>query len=321
MVSIIVPAYNVAGYIGQTIESILNQDYNDFELIIIDDGSTDGTIDVVNRYVQLDYRIRLVQQPNGGAARARNKGIALTKGEFIIFVDGDDVISNDFISSNIGYFSENPNLDWVAMSIKRVDKDCNPINIERIYKDLVYDTTKVINRDLFVPMFAKNKLSGVCCGAIYRKKSIEMISFPDGDFYEDGFFFTDLLTYTTIGMLSSQGVYYYIHRENSSQLKKLDKAHLISDLRCSQKRLRQYRIAYPEYEDIYQNWENNLYYYYKNECAKGTEGSKEIFDQYKSKLNRGVPFKVRHEIKFLIYRLMGYNRLKSIVSALQLRFR
>lgn len=314
MVSIIVPAYNVEEYIGQTIESVLNQDYTDFELIIIDDGSTDNTADVVNQYSKLDNRIRYVQQPNGGAARARNKGLSLTKGEFIIFVDGDDVISKDFISSNIGYFSENPNLDWVAMSIKRVDKDCNPINVEGIYKDLIFDTTKIIDRKEFVPMFAEKKLSGVCCGAIYRKKSIEMISFPDGDFYEDGFFFTDLLTYTKTGMLSNQGIYYYIHRENSSQLKKLDRAHLTSDLRCSQKRLKQYRLAYPEYEDIYQNWENSLYYYYKNEYAKDTEGGKEIFHQYKSKLRRRVPVRLKHEIKFVVYRLIGYKRIKSILQ-------
>lgn len=317
MVSIIVPAYNVADYIGQTIKSILNQNYTDFELIIIDDGSTDSTADVVMQYSKADDRIRFVQQPNGGAARARNKGLSLTKGEFIVFIDGDDIISEDFISSNIGFFSENPSLDWVAVSIKRVDKDCNPINIGGIYKDLIFDSTKIIDRKEFVPMFAEKKLSGVCCGAIYRKKSIEMISFPDGDFYEDGFFFTDLLTYTNTGMLSNQGVYYYIHRENSSQLKKLDRAHLTSDLRCSQKRLRQYRLTYPEYEYIYQNWENNLYYYYKNEYVKGTEGGKEIFHQFKSNLNRRVPYKIKHEVKYAIYKLIGYNRLKSIVMVMK----
>lgn len=313
MVSVIIPAYNVASYIGRTIQSILRQTYADLEVIVVNDGSTDGTGELLAKFAQKDNRIRVFRQQNGGAARARNLGLSKAKGDFIVFVDGDDIISEDFISSNIHYFSEIPDLDWVALSIKRVDPDCNPVHIEGIYNDLNFDSTKIICRESFVPMFAERKLSGVCCGAIYRRSSISMISFPDGEFYEDGFFFTDLLTYTSKGLQSSTGSYYYIHRDNSSQLQKLDRAHLISDYKCSQKRLNQYRKAFPEYEDIYQIWENRLYYYYKNEFVKKTEGAESIFNLFKLTLKRKVPFEFRHELKFLLYRIIGYNNIKQIL--------
>lgn len=93
LISIIVPAYNTEKYIEKCIESVLSQTYKNFELIIIDDGSRDRTIDIVKMYIKKDYkRIKLISKVNGGAATARNFGLKECKGEYIFFLDSDDWI-------------------------------------------------------------------------------------------------------------------------------------------------------------------------------------------------------------------------------------
>lgn len=99
MVSIIVTAYNVEKYLPQCIESILAQTYRDFELIIVDDGSTDGSSELCDFYGKQDMRVKVIHKPNGGLVSARKAGIAEACGEYIGFVDGDDWIESDMYES------------------------------------------------------------------------------------------------------------------------------------------------------------------------------------------------------------------------------
>jgi teichuronic acid biosynthesis glycosyltransferase TuaG len=87
-VSIIIPAYNASEYIQETISSVLNQSFQDFEVIVIDDGSTDGTVEIVEKFHD---RIQLIRRSNGGAAKARNAGIEAARGEWLAFIDSDDI--------------------------------------------------------------------------------------------------------------------------------------------------------------------------------------------------------------------------------------
>lgn len=98
LVSIIIPAFNVEHYIQEAVESALNQDYNNIEIIIVNDGSTDNTSKICMRLSSKDNRIRLVNKKNGGAASARNLGIRESNGDFIMFLDGDDFYSPHAVS-------------------------------------------------------------------------------------------------------------------------------------------------------------------------------------------------------------------------------
>lgn len=98
LVSIIIPMYNSENYIGATIESILNQNYHNIEVLVVDDGSTDSSKRIVNSYVGKDERIRYIYQHNEGAPAARNRGLDLSKGEYIIFFDADDTMLPGAIS-------------------------------------------------------------------------------------------------------------------------------------------------------------------------------------------------------------------------------
>lgn len=100
-VSIITPCYNAEKYIQQTISAIQHQTFSDWEMIIVDDGSTDDSADIIQQIAQQDSRIKLVQQPNGGTASARNQGLSLAKGDYIQFLDADDTIAPDKLKRQI----------------------------------------------------------------------------------------------------------------------------------------------------------------------------------------------------------------------------
>ena len=101
MVSIIVPIYNIEGYIRECIDSILAQTYSDFELILVDDGSPDNCGRICDEYAEKDVRIKVIHKENGGLTSARNAGLSVAKGDWIMHVDGDDWIEPDMIESLI----------------------------------------------------------------------------------------------------------------------------------------------------------------------------------------------------------------------------
>lgn len=126
MVSVITPCYNGAEYISGTIESVLAQTYPDWEMIIVDDGSTDETASVVGRYSAEDTRIHFIQQANKGSAAARNEGIRSCRGQYIALLDADDIWTPFFLQSQIDYMKEK-NAVCVYCSYGMIDSHSNDI--------------------------------------------------------------------------------------------------------------------------------------------------------------------------------------------------
>ena len=112
LVSVVVAIYNVRQYLPQCIQSIINQDYSNIEIILVDDGSTDGSELIVDCYAKQEIRINVIHQQNGGPSICRNSGINAASGEFITFVDGDDWLAEDFVSYMMHVQSET-NTDMV----------------------------------------------------------------------------------------------------------------------------------------------------------------------------------------------------------------
>ena len=309
-VFIIVPAYNLANYIEKCILSVLGQSYSNFELVIIDDGSTDKTWEVIQKFITKDDRIIGISQKNGGAARARNAGLDYITGDYVMFLDGDDLLTPSVIEDNIKYLENDISLDWVAFSIRRADEKGNVYNLNKnIYADFLIKDFEVVSKEQFVPYYYERKLSGVCCGAIYRTKSIKNIRFPEGEFYEDGFFFIDLLCNTKRALKSPLGAYIYVDRENSSQLKPLDYCHLRSDMHCMMYRMLRYRSCFPQYEYLYSKQESSCYYFFKIEQTKKLYDTKDIISEYKKTMQSRLQIDWQKEFKIFIYRVLGYKNL------------
>lgn len=127
-VTVIVPVYNVEAYVGKCVDSILVQSFSDFELILVDDGSSDGGGAICDTYAEKDARIRVIHQKNAGLGGARNTGIEAAAGEYILFVDSDDAIEPDTLEKTVGK-SENLQADILAFSFRSVDENGNTLSV------------------------------------------------------------------------------------------------------------------------------------------------------------------------------------------------
>ena len=95
LISVIIPVYNIEQYLPRCLDSVIAQTYNNLEIILVDDGSTDSSGEICDKYSLLDNRIKVIHKSNGGVSSARNEGLEVAKGDYIGFVDGDDIIEKD----------------------------------------------------------------------------------------------------------------------------------------------------------------------------------------------------------------------------------
>lgn len=151
LVSVIIPCYNAEKYVGQTIESVLNQTYKNYEIIVIDDGSTDKSAEVIEKYLQLDKRINYFPQSNQGVSFTRNKGVDIAKGEIIAFLDADDVWEPENLEVKVKTLISDPNLFWVFSDMYLADEMLNKtellegITSENILESLLARKGEVIH--------------------------------------------------------------------------------------------------------------------------------------------------------------------------------
>lgn len=138
MISVIIPLYNKETIIDRTLKSVLSQDYDDFEVIIVDDGSTDGGVNVVRSKV--DDRIRLIEQENGGPSKARNRGIKEAKGEWLYFIDADDEIEQGSLKHFQKLTLQHPEADMFLGEVYMNDGICKKIakEYENGYVDNIF---------------------------------------------------------------------------------------------------------------------------------------------------------------------------------------
>jgi len=174
LVSIIIPCFNYADYLPETINSVLNQTYKNLEIIIVDDGSIDQTKDLSQKFSKQDSRIRYFYQKNNGTSSAKNFGIEVSTGDFIQFLDADDILLPNKIGKQVQYFKKDRNLDIVygdarffESETKKLYKNYNLTNYkwmpevsgfgEKIIKELAYKNMMVI----CAPLVKKSSLLNV----------------------------------------------------------------------------------------------------------------------------------------------------------------
>ena len=180
-ISVIMPVYNTALYLELSIESVLNQTYTDFELIIVNDGSTDNSADIISKYASGDKRIKIITQQNEGLSEARNNGISLAKGEYIAFIDSDDFISSVFLSV-LYKVAKETNADIVGCDFKKIKsiKDNVKTVNKSSYKIYPKALDILLHKDNFIHFNVWNKL--------YKREVIGEIRFVPHIYYEDWVF-------------------------------------------------------------------------------------------------------------------------------------
>lgn len=154
-VSIVVPCFNQQEFIAETLDSVLRQTYSEWECIIVDDGSTDGSDAIIQRYGQQDRRFLPFKKPNGGVAAARNFGFAQARGELFVPLDGDDKIHPDFLRRAVECFTTQPDTDLVHSKTKRIGESNKIWQLPEysydklLWQNMIVNTT-MYRRDAFL---------------------------------------------------------------------------------------------------------------------------------------------------------------------------
>ena len=182
LISIIVPAYNVEKYLNRCIDGILAQTIDNFEVILIDDGSSDRTLEICNYYARLDMRINVLHQNNQGVSAARNAGLDLAKGDFISFIDADDYVYSDYLEKMYSmiekYNAEMCICGYLHFTGNIPKQECNNASVDikngRQMCGYLYDYN--ISEKYVIP-WAK----------LYRKNLFDKVRFPVGKIHEDQF--------------------------------------------------------------------------------------------------------------------------------------
>jgi teichuronic acid biosynthesis glycosyltransferase TuaG len=123
LVSVVIPAYNAASFIERTINSVLSQTYQNFEILVINDGSKDSTLEVIQKLSQKDPRIKVLDKKNSGVSNTRNLGIEMSKGDFIAFLDADDIWLPNKLEIQVSLMQKNQNLFWSVCNCNTIDEN------------------------------------------------------------------------------------------------------------------------------------------------------------------------------------------------------
>ena len=179
-VTVSMPIYNVAPYLAKCLESVLNQSYKNFELILVNDGSTDNSPTICEQYASKDKRIKVIHKANGGLSDARNYGIVHAKGEYVSFVDSDDYVSTNYIKYLYGLI-EKTGADTSCCILKTVTSgDEKFVQVEKEHLRVI--TGKEACADLYNGNYAQMVVS---CGKLYRTSIVRKNMYPKGRLHED----------------------------------------------------------------------------------------------------------------------------------------
>ena len=205
MISVIVPVYNVETYLEECLESIQNQTYTDLEVILVNDGSTDGSKAICERYCKENRHFHLLNQENQGLSAARNKGVEISTGEYIVFVDSDDIIKTNYLEKLMQYMTEDVDIVECIFTVKKME----------FLEENIETTTIIFEGDSneAVKFFPNHTLNVNAVTKLYRREIVEAVPYIDGVIFEDVYCGIGMLKYIRkIIKIDYKGYYYRQHQ-------------------------------------------------------------------------------------------------------------
>jgi glycosyltransferase involved in cell wall biosynthesis len=212
-VSFVIPVYNVERYLEQCVDSILNQSYKDIEVILVDDGSTDKSPVICDFYAEKDNRVRVLHKPNGGQSDARNRGVAMVTGDYVIFVDSDDYwMGEDALQRIMDVVRKNEDCDFIGFNCSYYYPESNTYKKWITYSE---DIVKPVDHDsAVVSLVASGTFPMSPCLKIISSRSLNKMNlcFRTGTLAEDIPWFIDLLEGSQKCLFLND--YIYAYRQN-----------------------------------------------------------------------------------------------------------
>jgi len=217
MVSVIVPIYNVEEYLEECLESIQNQTYTNIEVILVNDGSTDGSREICESYCEKDIRFRLINQENQGQSVARNRGVKESVGQYIMFVDSDDVVNTDVLEVLLPYMKTDVDIVECEMTREKEAFFLNKI------PTIVFEGN---SKEAILNCIAFRAVKFCAFTKLYRREIVEKIPFLEGYIYEDVFTGINYLNHIRKIIVVDYIGYYYRVRPNSTMTKSFNEKNL-----------------------------------------------------------------------------------------------
>lgn len=311
-ISIVIPIYNADKYLKKTLDSVLNQSYKNIELILINDGSTDDSLQICKEYKNKDKRIILINIENSGPGFARNIGIENVSGDYIYFVDADDYLKEDALETLLSLAIEG-NYEIISSNFYRVDKDIkvskNNYETGEISRHKTREEKRKYN------LFKTSSSFGYACGKLYKTSFIKEnnIKFTNEKhvFLEDTLFNLKAFSYDPNYYVLNQPLYYYNIHEDSLSNKKQDISKLAIRL-------------FEDYEDFLSTnntYEENLDLFVPLACRVMAWSFMKSMDEllkYKLILDKVDQFSTNETIKRLFSNENSFKELRKIKSTPQI---
>lgn len=219
LISVIVPIYNVEEYLPRCIDSIINQEYKNLEIILVDDGSPDNSPKICDEYAKKDNRIQVIHKKNGGLSDARNTGLRAAIGEYVAFIDSDDWIETDFISTL--YRGIKNGADIAECATRLFDYNDQTLKVRGSKEG------KISRNDALIKLILEQGVYQTVCDKLYKTYLIRDIPFVVGKYHEDDFWTWQVFMKIDKLYLCEKPLYNYLQRDNGItgskfSLKRLD---------------------------------------------------------------------------------------------------
>ena len=257
-ISVIIPVYNVAAYLPQCLDSVLSQDHRELEVILIDDGSTDDSGAICDRYAQRDNRVKVIHQKNSGAAAAKNAGLRIATGEYLSFVDSDDYLEPDVYG-------------YMLSALKQTGADAIHCNFREVYQNrteecLVHKGRALVSSREYLRRFPKDWSCPLLWNKLYKRSLFDGVFFEEGHKIDDEYFtYQGFLGECTI--LCDEKVIYNYRKRRSSVMSRPEAAtqRLMDTMDSVAKRRKKVLAVFPELRREYdENYLDAIWYLSEN---------------------------------------------------------
>lgn len=210
LLSVIIPVYNVSQYLGRCLDSVLGQDYIHLEVILVNDGSTDNSLEICQEFASRDNRVRVLSQENSGQSVARNAGLSVANGELISFIDSDDYLAEGTFSAAVNLLNTEVHCDIAQFPVCHGlagggTKLIAPFSVPAVGREAILNSCLI-----------DGKITWIVCDKIVKREVLEGIRFLEGVRYEDNLFLFELLTRARGICFSTTGYYFYFWNAHST---------------------------------------------------------------------------------------------------------
>lgn len=289
-VSIIIPAYNVEKYVGKFLEGVIEQTYKNMEILVVNDGSTDNTLQILNQYALRDKRIKVISQENRGISKARNVGMELAKGDYFIFFDADDFVPPDGVERLVEE-CELTRVDVAVANMKKIKNGKTVARLKEIKK--VYEKEEAL-RELFNEKY-------INCGIwnkIFRKEIVENERFQeDIKIAEDfEFLYRVMKRVKKVAVNNEVTVYHYYVRKNSIMHGKFDQK-FEKEVEICERILEETKKEYPSVMDAAIRRYQRAIVSCLSKCLKETGDTKQVAYLYDKLKNYPLKLEGYHKMK------------------------